>query len=416
MKRATSIVSAAAALLCVGAVPVSAQMVIGGPGTPSVEVNWGVIEQLGPPPNLAGMLRGEMAAPAPPPPRPEARPGHGVVYKPYAPHKTDKAAAAAPAKHRPAHAAARSAPAAPPVVKVTRTVVAEEPAPVEKPKVHSAVPPKPQIAEPAAPKVSLPEAPKAPPPVIAKVEPPPPPPAPPPAPAKAAAPPPPPAPPAPAKAAAPPPPPAPPAPAKAAAQPPPAPAPVKAEAPPPPPPPPAPAKAEVPPAAASAKPMQIARVDPPPAPPVAEKPVQAVRVEPPPPPAPVVAPPQLAALPKPAAPVAAGPAFIRKGDSLAVVFPADDVHLPDAARGELDQVAHRLSKDEGLNLQLLAYADGDDSNASKARRLSLSRALEVRRYLMDQGVRSTRIEVRALGNKVEGSGPADRVDVVPTAR
>jgi outer membrane protein OmpA-like peptidoglycan-associated protein len=75
-----------------------------------------------------------------------------------------------------------------------------------------------------------------------------------------------------------------------------------------------------------------------------------------------------------------------------------------------------MEKDESLSLQLLAYADGDEANASKARRLSLSRALEVRKYLMELGVRSTRIEVRALGNKVEGGGPADRVDAMFASR
>ena len=44
--------------------------------------------------------------------------------------------------------------------------------------------------------------------------------------------------------------------------------------------------------------------------------------------------------------------------------------------------------------------------------MSLSRALAVRAYLIDQGVRSTRMDVRALGSKV-GDGPADRVDVLP---
>ena len=54
---------------------------------------------------------------------------------------------------------------------------------------------------------------------------------------------------------------------------------------------------------------------------------------------------------------------------------------------------------------------GTRENASKARRLSLSRALAIRSFLIDQGVRSTRIEVRAMGNKVP-EGPADRVDIV----
>lgn len=138
-----------------------------------------------------------------------------------------------------------------------------------------------------------------------------------------------------------------------------------------------------------------------------------------PPPAPAVIktpePAQLASLPS--APVSA-PAqpLSAKNDTLSVLFATDSSRLPDAVHAELDRLVKRMQKDDGLGLQLLAYAEGDDANASKARRLSLSRALEVRKYLMEQGVRSTRIEVRALGNKMEGSGPADRVDAVLVAR
>lgn len=57
-----------------------------------------------------------------------------------------------------------------------------------------------------------------------------------------------------------------------------------------------------------------------------------------------------------------------------------------------------------------AYAAGTAEAASKARRTSLSRALAVRTFLIENGVRSTRIDVRALGNKAEG-GPPDRVDI-----
>jgi len=49
---------------------------------------------------------------------------------------------------------------------------------------------------------------------------------------------------------------------------------------------------------------------------------------------------------------------------------------------------------------------------SETRRLSFRRALVVRSYLIEQGVSSARMDVRALGNKVEGGGPADRVDLV----
>jgi outer membrane protein OmpA-like peptidoglycan-associated protein len=89
--------------------------------------------------------------------------------------------------------------------------------------------------------------------------------------------------------------------------------------------------------------------------------------------------------------------------------------LPEAAKRLLDPAIADLKKDENLRLQLVAYASGGDDAGSQARRLSLSRALAVRSYLIDQGVRSTRMDVRALGNRVP-SGPPDRVDVVVMRR
>lgn len=96
---------------------------------------------------------------------------------------------------------------------------------------------------------------------------------------------------------------------------------------------------------------------------------------------------------------------------LTILFETESARLPDSIRASLSKLSDRLSGDTALQIQILAYAEGDEENASKARRLSLSRALAVRSVLIDQGVRSTRIEVRALGNKVP-EGPADRVDVL----
>lgn len=62
-------------------------------------------------------------------------------------------------------------------------------------------------------------------------------------------------------------------------------------------------------------------------------------------------------------------------------------------------------------LQLKAYASGKGNDTSKARRLSLSRALAVRSFLIENGLRSTRIDVRALGIARDGGAP-DRVDIV----
>jgi hypothetical protein len=75
-----------------------------------------------------------------------------------------------------------------------------------------------------------------------------------------------------------------------------------------------------------------------------------------------------------------------------------------------------MKADEQIRIQLVAYASGLPDDASRARRISLSRAIGVRSYLIEQGVRNTRIDVRALGNKTDGGGPADRVDIVALER
>ncbi|HZB90781.1 MAG TPA: OmpA family protein, partial [Stellaceae bacterium] len=74
----------------------------------------------------------------------------------------------------------------------------------------------------------------------------------------------------------------------------------------------------------------------------------------------------------------------------------------------------RLGSDDQVRLQLVAHASGGSDESNEARRISLQRALAVRSYLIDRGIASTRMDVRALGNRSEGGsgGPLDRVDVV----
>jgi len=136
----------------------------------------------------------------------------------------------------------------------------------------------------------------------------------------------------------------------------------------------------------------------PPAPPPA--PSTAAKAEPPPPPPPT----QTAARPS-----------TSTADETRILFDAGSANLNDAAKSELDALATQLKSDTGIRVQLQAYAAGTDETAPDARRLSLSRALKVRSHLIDQGVRSTRMDVRALGVKAEG-GPADRVDAVIVRR
>jgi outer membrane protein OmpA-like peptidoglycan-associated protein len=61
-------------------------------------------------------------------------------------------------------------------------------------------------------------------------------------------------------------------------------------------------------------------------------------------------------------------------------------------------------------VQLEAYGGAPGDKSSDARRLSLKRALAVRQLLIDNGVPSNRIDVRAMGG-VDDKGPTDRVDV-----
>ncbi|MFZ5792272.1 MAG: OmpA family protein [Pseudomonadota bacterium] len=110
-------------------------------------------------------------------------------------------------------------------------------------------------------------------------------------------------------------------------------------------------------------------------------------------------------------PPAAGAGEAGTAGKTQILFAEGSAELPPEATAQLDALADKLSKDESLRLQLMAYASGTEDTASKARRISLSRALAVRAYLIDKGIRSTRMDVRALGNKVEGE-PADRVDIV----
>ena len=140
----------------------------------------------------------------------------------------------------------------------------------------------------------------------------------------------------------------------------------------------------------------------PPAPAPATAPAPAAPT-PPAPPAP--APTQVAkAEPGPAAPAAGAP------ESALLAFAPGETRLPSEGIASLEQIALAAAADESLRIQLLAYASADGGPSSTARRISLKRALNVRKFLIDKDVRASRIDVRALGNRVP-SGDPDRVDV-----
>jgi len=333
--------------------PATAQVLLGEPPRPGVEVNWDVLDSLGPESSLPGLMR-EQIAPAAPRvqttlPRPVPRPAAPKADKPKAEKpkaekvKADKPKAEAP---RPVKAKAEP-PRAVPTVDKPKMAPPPAPPPAVVPEKPKAEPPKIDLPKAEPPKVEPPKAvpPKVEPP---KVEPP-----------------------------------------KAE---PPKVEPPKVEAP------------KVEPPKVEAPKIELPKAEPP-----KVEPPKAAVTPPAPPAVQFVPPPPVAAIPD------TPPAPVRKGDLLTVPFATDSARLSEGTRGDLERIAQRMEKDESLSLQLLAYAAGDEANASKARRLSLSRALELRKYLMEMGVRSTRIEVRALGNKVE-SGSPDRVDAIVVRR
>ena len=78
---------------------------------------------------------------------------------------------------------------------------------------------------------------------------------------------------------------------------------------------------------------------------------------------------------------------------------------------QLDDMVTKLQNAPDIRVQIRAFAKGDDSGQSNARRMSLSRALVVRRYLTEKGIKPVRLDVRALGTETDRT-PLDRVDLV----
>ena len=102
-------------------------------------------------------------------------------------------------------------------------------------------------------------------------------------------------------------------------------------------------------------------------------------------------------------------------DTLSIGFAVGVPEVPGAAEAELKSLAARMKADNALRVQLLAFASDPEKSVSRSRRLSLERAVNVRKQLLSAGIDSTRIEVRALGEQ-SGDGAPDRVDAITSRR
>lgn len=144
---------------------------------------------------------------------------------------------------------------------------------------------------------------------------------------------------------------------------------------------------------------------------------EAKKAEPPAPQKPEIAAPKAPEVKKPApekAPeplkVPTPPAAGGGKKAASVSFTKDTTDLSADAKNELIDLAEDVKRDDA-SVRVIAYAKGTEDEASVARRVSLSRALAVRAFLISKGVNQLKINVQALGHKVP-SGAPDRADVM----
>ncbi|HEY1630503.1 MAG TPA: OmpA family protein [Rhizomicrobium sp.] len=151
----------------------------------------------------------------------------------------------------------------------------------------------------------------------------------------------------------------------------------------------------------SAIPFSLSGGNPPPPPPEPKKstkPVKVAKAEPP--PAQTLAP-------------ASGPdaGFAKRGE---IVFKHDATDPSPAQFDPLKNLAGDLNaalQNGASRIQLQAFGGAPGDKGSDARRLSLKRALSIRQVLIDNGVPSGKIDVRAMGG-IDDHGNPDRVDVL----
>lgn len=95
-----------------------------------------------------------------------------------------------------------------------------------------------------------------------------------------------------------------------------------------------------------------------------------------------------------------------------VGYNGDDIRLDEIVMEALRSVyIPQINAKPNARLGLYAYASAEQRGERKARRLSLSRALELRSFLVAEGVDPARIDIFPLGH-LSKDGFADRVDLI----
>ncbi len=102
-------------------------------------------------------------------------------------------------------------------------------------------------------------------------------------------------------------------------------------------------------------------------------------------------------------------------DEFTILYGIGNADVPNTANDNLKLLAARMVKNSDLRVEFIAFASDAEESVSRSRRLSLERAVNVRKMLLDAGVDSSRVTLRALGEQ-SGDGEPDRIDVIVTTR
>lgn len=95
-----------------------------------------------------------------------------------------------------------------------------------------------------------------------------------------------------------------------------------------------------------------------------------------------------------------------------IPYISGESRIEDHVRQTIEQrILSKLMKDDTARLQIRSYASSTDENISNARRISLTRALSIRTYLLSKGIEPQRLDIRALGSQTNQT-PLDRVDLL----
>lgn len=94
-------------------------------------------------------------------------------------------------------------------------------------------------------------------------------------------------------------------------------------------------------------------------------------------------------------------------------FAPEQINLPPDDLAAIGAgIKEELRKRDTWRIQIRSYATSSGSGVSSDKRVSLSRAIALRKFLVDQGVRASRIDVRAEGNEPAPEGKSrDRIDL-----